>query len=602
MPESLRFGRVEVRPAERALLIDGKPVELGSRAFDLLLALISHRDHVMTKDELLDMVWPGVVVEENNLQVQVSALRKALGPQVIATVPGRGYQFVAADQAHASPMPTASDVIAPAVAQPDTVASTAAKSSEVRHDTGRVAMLFTTLQQHKGILTAIVGSMVVLAGVAAFWNATHSAKVDLKSPQVVATAPNAPALSIVVLPFANLTGDANQAYVADGLTASLTADLSRIRDAFIVDAATAFTYKDNPATAQQVGRDLGVRFVLQGSVQRSGTVIRINAQLADAASNAQLWSDTFEGDQSDLFALQDKVTARIGNSIGQEMVIVAGRESETRKYSPKAADLILRARAVALKPMSLKRNQQGEALYREALALEPDNPRAMIGLAMSLAAQAGNFGGSFDESVREKKFAEARDLALKVKELDPDDPSVYMVMGTYASGHDDFDGSRRARATHVLLAPKDPSAYNNLALSYFYGGEPKRAIELLTQAVNLNPRRPADVALSNLCRAHFMLGDNDSAIPWCLRALEINPKNAMTYAYLAMAYSVKGDDTKASATMSDLRRQDPEFAKSGLVPADQVERPRSWSTTPAAFKEWREKKLLPAARKVGLVK
>jgi TolB-like protein len=146
-------------------------------------------------------------------------------------------------------------------------------------------------------------------------------------------------LSIVVLPFTNLTGDPNQAYVADGLTASLTSDLSRIRDTFIVNAATAFAYKDKPVAAQQVGKDLGVHFVLQGSVQRSGTTIRINAQLADATSNAQLWSESFEGDQSDLFALRDRVTTLVGNSIGREMVIVAARESETRKTSPRVADL-----------------------------------------------------------------------------------------------------------------------------------------------------------------------------------------------------------------------------------------------------------------------
>jgi TolB-like protein len=145
----------------------------------------------------------------------------------------------------------------------------------------------------------------------------------------------------VVLPFTNLTGDPNQAYVADGITASLTADLSRIRDAFIVDAKTAFAYKEKPLTAQQVGKDLGVRFVLQGGVQRNRTKIRINAQLADASSNAQLWSESFEGDQSDLFALQDRVTTLVGNNIGPVMVVVAARESETRKSSPKTTWVVL---------------------------------------------------------------------------------------------------------------------------------------------------------------------------------------------------------------------------------------------------------------------
>jgi TolB-like protein len=168
-------------------------------------------------------------------------------------------------------------------------------------------------------------------------------------------------LSIVVLPFANLTGDPQQAYVADGLTAAITSDLSRIRDAFIVSTATAFAYKDKAVTVQQIGKELGVRFALQGGVQRSGDKIRINAQLADTTTNAQLWSESFEGNQGDLFALQEMVTARIGRSIGREMLIVAVRDSESRKSDPRAIDLLLRAKAISLKPDS-------KTIYSEAQA------------------------------------------------------------------------------------------------------------------------------------------------------------------------------------------------------------------------------------------
>ena len=174
----------------------------------------------------------------------------------------------------------------------------------------RRAKLWGQLKRFRGPIAAVAAFGAVLSGFLGYWSAYQTVQkvvVPNTSPAVV-TADAGP-LSVVVLPFQNLTGDPNQAYVADGLTASLTSDLSRIRDAFIVDAKTAFAYKDKPLTAQQVGRELGVHFVLQGTVQRNGTKIRINAQLADAISNAQLWSDTFEGDQSDLFALQDRVTS-----------------------------------------------------------------------------------------------------------------------------------------------------------------------------------------------------------------------------------------------------------------------------------------------------
>jgi adenylate cyclase len=396
----------------------------------------------------------------------------------------------------------------------------------------------------------------------------------------------------VVLPFQNLTGDANQAYVADGLTASLTSDLSRIRDLFIVDAATAFAYKDKPLTAQQVGKDLGVHFVLHGGVQRNGTKIRINAQLADANSNAQLWSESFEGDQSDLFALQDRVTTLVGNSIGREMVIVAARESENRKSSPKVADLMLRARALDLKPESLKNDQQQEELYRQALVLEPNNASAMVGLAGSLVQQSVNSGWQLDASDKEKKYVEGRDLALKVKELDPDNPLAYTVIAIYASAHNDHDGALRADTTRLSLEPKNPAAYNNLAVEYYYGGEPKKAVELLTQAINLDPKDRNFSVLLNMGRAYFMLGDNVAAVEWLERSLESNAMFPPTYAYLAMAYAFKGDEAKARAVTGNLHRLDPNYK----LLTDEKPQP----AYPAAYRDLYEAKLVPASRKAGL--
>ena len=422
----------------------------------------------------------------------------------------------------------------------------------------------------------------------------QTAKVDVNSSPVSAAAASTRALSIVVLPFANLTGDASQAYVADGLTASLTVDLSRIRDAFIVNASTAFSYKDKAVSAQRVGKDLGVRFVLHGNVQRSGDKIRINAQLADATSNAQLWSESFEGDQSDLFTLQDKVTTRIGNSIGREMVIVAARASETRKSKPEAADLMLRANALNLKPPSLKNLQQTEAWYREVLLLEPNHASAMVALAASLASQALHFGFgyTFDNRVTEQKFVEARALALKGKELDPDNPDVYLALAAYAIFNNDYAGARRAFEASLLLNPRDPRAYNNLANSYLNGAEPKRAIELLTQAINLDPKHVSVVILINMGRAHFVLGDNDAAIEWYLKGLEADPNLNPAYPYLPIAYSLKGDDAKARAALADFRRIAPEFSL--------AKQKRPNSSNPAAYREWFENVWLPAARKAGL--
>jgi adenylate cyclase len=465
---------------------------------------------------------------------------------------------------------------------PDRVASPAVS---------RWAKLWGQLKRFRGPIAAIAAFGAVLSGFLGYWSAYQTVQ-KVVVPQPVAVTADAGPLSIVVLPFTNLTGDASQAYVADGLTASLTSDLSRIRDAFIVDAKTAFAYKDKPLTAQQVGRELGVHFVLHGSVQRSGTKIHVNAQLADANSNAQLWSESFEGDQSDLFALQDRVTTLVGNSIGREMVIVAARESETRKSSSKVADLMLRAWALELKPQSLQNWQQIEALYRQVLALEQNNAGAMVGLAICLMRQADNFGFQIDESVQEKKQIEGRALALRAKELDPDNPGIYNAIGTYADEHGDRDGALRAAETRLSLEPKNPSAYNDLAVLFSYRGEPRRALELLTQAINLDPKHPKDLVLAGMGRAYFMLGDNDAATEWFLKSLEVNPTFPYTHAYLAMAYALKGEDAKASAQTAELRRWGPNIKLSAF------EKPGS--SAPAAYKEYYENKFVPAWRKAGL--
>jgi adenylate cyclase len=456
----------------------------------------------------------------------------------------------------------------------------------------RFGKLIDRLKRFKGALVAIAGVGAVLSGLVGYWTTYQTVKVGVPSSPIAASTADAGPLSIVVLPFSNQTGDAQKAYIADALTSSITSDLSRIRDAFVVSPTTAFMYRDKPAATQQVGKDLGVRFVLQGNVVSSGDKIRISATLSDTRSGAQLWTESFDGELGNLFALQDQVTTRIGNSIGREMVIVAARESETHKSSPKVADLLLRARAMYLKPKSPKNFGVIEALSRQALELEPNNADAMLMLATALALEVNNFGAEMDANVGEKNYVEARDLALKAKELDPDNPRIYTVLGVYAKAHDDYSAYRRAAETRLSLEPKNPSAYNNLAFSLINGGEPQKAIELLKQAIAVDPKHPNEVILQNMAEAYFMLGDNDATIEWFLKSLEINTKFPDPYVYLAMVYELKGDHSKSRAAVSDLSRVSPNFKLSVFRTVG--------SSSPAAYKEWYEKKYLPLGRKAGL--
>jgi tetratricopeptide (TPR) repeat protein len=228
-------------------------------------------------------------------------------------------------------------------------------------------------------------------------------------------------------------------------------------------------------------------------------------------------------------------------------------------------------------------------LYRQVLKLDPDNASAMAGLASWLAEEAED---ETDESAREKKSVEARDLALRAKVLDPDNPDVYIPLASYAYIHGDWEGGLHAAETRLSLLPKSPAAYNNVAAALIGLGEPQRAIELLTKAINLRPKHTHEIVFSNMGRAYLMLGDNDAALEAFRKASEKNPADAGIYGALATAYALKQDPAKAQAAAAEFHRLDPKATISAYR--------KQISFYPAAYKEWFESTIVPAARKAGL--
>jgi TolB-like protein len=194
----------------------------------------------------------------------------------------------------------------------------------------------------------------------------------------------APRLSIVVLPFADLGEGGGQQYFADGITDDLTTDLSRIAGSFVIARGTAFTYQGKAAEAKQIGRELAVRYVLEGSVRRSGDQVRVNAQLIDAETDAHLWAERFDRDAGDLFALQDEITSRIAVALDSELVIA---EAARPTQHPGALDYILRGRAASYKPTSRDNFDETVSLFERALALDPRSSEAQSYLAIELTAR-----------------------------------------------------------------------------------------------------------------------------------------------------------------------------------------------------------------------
>ena len=253
----------------------------------------------------------------------------------------------------------------------------------------------------------------------------------ITAPAPVASNAAAPAeaahLSIVVLPFTNLSGDPAQDYFADGITENLTTDLSRIRNSFVIARNTAFTYKGKTIDAKEIGKELGVRYVLEGSVQRDQNRVRVNAQLIDAESGAHLWADRFEEDVADLFKLQDEVVARLANTLGIELV-KAEAEKAARSKNPDAIDLTMRGWALARPSQQTKeKNEAARALFEQALKIDPNNADALAGDAYTYANEYVALGRNPDTDYDAKILGPA-DRAIA---LAPDTLWAYYVKCVY---------------------------------------------------------------------------------------------------------------------------------------------------------------------------
>ena len=403
-------------------------------------------------------------------------------------------------------------------------------------------------------------------------------------------------LSVMVMPFANQTGDKEKAYIADALTSSITNDLSRIRDAFIVPTATAFSLADKKFTIPQLGKEAAVRFVLNGSVTGDKEKLRISAALSNTQTGAQLWTETFDGKQTDLFALQDQVTTRIGNTIGSQMIIVSARESEKRANTPQVADLLMRANALDLDQQSLSRHQAIEALFRQALTLEPDNVNAKAGLAMGLVLQAINFRGELklDRAGQIALSKQGANLAESVRKTEPNNPTATGAISIHATTVGDLGGAIVAAKRYVELAPKSRAAYSTLGLSLTDMGDLAGARAAYEQALQFaNPATPPAITYNNLAELSFIEDRPDEAIKWAQLALQTNPNIVESYFLLALAYARKGDQVQARKAAAEAVRVNPTLK---LDIKDKV----PWPGKEAAYRKYIETQYLPAWRLAGL--
>jgi TolB-like protein/class 3 adenylate cyclase len=387
-------------------------------------------------------------------------------------------------------------------------------------------------------------------------------------PAPSASAPNSqgpPRLSIVVLPFKNLSSDSSQDYFADGVTENLTTDLSRIRNSFVIARNTAFTFKDKAVDARQISKELGVRYVLEGSVQRDQNRVRVNAQLIDGETGAHLWADRFQEDVADLFKLQDDVVARLANALSYELVR-AEAEAATRLKDPDSIDLVMRGRGAmiqwAQQPPTKDEVVAVRALFERALEIDPKDVDALVGSANTYLADY-SYGWTDPETDYDAKILGQADRAIA---LARDNTWAYSIKSTYCNlSLRPRDALRFANAG---LAINSNYAYlfASRATAETYLGQFEQAKSDVQQAMRLSPRDPRTSQWRNfLADAELGLGHCDAAIDEANKAIDAGYRVFYSYLNLAAAHALKGDMDPARAPLAEARRLNPKLSVKWLT-------------------------------------
>ena len=360
--------------------------------------------------------------------------------------------------------------------------------------------------------------------------------------------PVAPRLSIVVLPFANLSDDREQQYFADGITEDLTTDLSRIPHMFVISRNTAFTYRDKAVDTKQIGHELGIRYVLEGSVQRSGNRVRINAQLIDAETDKHLWTDRFDRDLGDFFALQNEITGRIANALNLELV---GVEAARPTDHPGALDYIFRGRAAYNKGSSREAYAEAIDQYERALVLDPSSVEAQSLLA-------GALGGRVLDKLTDSAAADlerAKGLIERALATSPHDPLAHLAKGVLLRAQNRPEEAMPEFETVLASNPNSSQALHLLGWCKWKTGSIDEVIPLAEQAIRLNPRDPfIAFRYGRIGAVHLLQSRTDEAIVWLEKTRNANPGAQYNHAFLASAYGLKGELDRAGAELAEARR------------------------------------------------
>jgi len=357
-----------------------------------------------------------------------------------------------------------------------------------------------------------------------------------------------PRLSIVVLPFANLGNDPEQQYFADAVTEDLTTDLSRLAGMIVISRNTAFTYRNKSVDTKQIGRELGVRYVLEGSVRRSGDKVRVTAQLIDAETDAHLWAERFDRHLGDLFALQDEITSRVAIALSLRMIAA---EAARPSGNPDALDYILRGRAMYLRPASRDNWAEAARLFERALALDPQSMGTQSGLASALANRV--LAGWSDAPAADLVRAEG--LANRALAASPDSMPAHMAKAQVLRAQHRWAEAIPEYETVLALNRNMVIALHGLAQCKLLAGAIEETIPLEEQAIRLSPRDPSiGIWYWQIGVVQLLQSRTGDAILRLEKARAAIPEHPAPHLFLASAYALKGDTERAAAELAEARR------------------------------------------------
>jgi TolB-like protein/DNA-binding winged helix-turn-helix (wHTH) protein len=518
---------------EAQLLLRGaEPVPLGKRAVAVLRALVEQPGIPVSKEALIEAAWAGLAVEENNLVVQIAALRRVFGEATggegwIETLPRRGYRFVG----------------------PVRIAEQSVANPRVEHQ------------------ETVAGAP----------GASHLAMGD----PTVLTLPAQP--SIAVLPFQNMSGDPGQEYFADGVVEEIITALSRFRSLFVIARNSSFAYKGRFVDVKQVGRELGVRYVLEGSVRRSMNQVRVTAQLVDALSGAHLWADRFDDALEDIFDLQDRVAARVASEIEPRLAQV---ELERAKRKPTvnlgAYDYYVRALANCY-PTTREQSEEVLRLAYKAIELDPGFASA-YGIAAWFHSRRGQNQWTTD-AMQER--ADALRLARRAAELGKEDAISLAFAGyTFAFAGREVENGAALADRAIELNPNLALAWGICAWVTLMLGQHDAAIDRAARAMRLSPLDPfMRGPQTTMAVAHLMAGRYAEAASWAAKALQPDPKFAPAWRIAAASHALAGHMEEAQAACARLRQLDPRLRVSNLGDVSAPYRPADLATFEAGLRK-----------------